>query len=306
MTGLGVEIKGVVKKYGTLKAVDDVSLRVSPGELFGIIGPDGAGKSTLFRMIATLLLPDSGKITIGDRDVVGDYRDVRSVLGYMPGKFSLYQDLTVRENLDFYASVFGTTVGENYHFISDIYRMLKPFEKRLARHLSGGMKQKLALCCSLIHRPQVLLLDEPTTGVDPVSRYEFWEILKRLSVDGMTIIVSTPYMDEAYKCSRMAMMIGGKVIKEGTPDDIIAGYNGKLWKVSGREVYGMLLAVKAYCGVVSCDSFGDSLHVVVRDDIEGLRSYLREKGYDDVTVEATKPTVEDCFIELVRDGCSDR
>ncbi len=302
--GLGVNIVNISKKYGSTVAVDNVSLNVAAGELLGIIGPDGAGKSTLLRMIATLVLPDSGEIKVGDYDGIADYHSIRRILGYMPGRFSLYQDLTVEENLDFFASVFGTTVTANYHYIKDIYCALEPFKRRRAGKLSGGMKQKLALCCSLIHHPEVLLLDEPTTGVDPVSRYEFWEILKRLSGAGMTIIVSTPYMDEAYKCHRIAMMLNGRIVKSGTPDEIIQEFDKRLWKVTGGDVYDLLLVLRSCPEVELCNSFGNSLHVVADTTKEKLCSFLAGNGYEDVLVEPLSPTVEDCFIEYVvgKDG----
>lgn len=297
--GLGVKIKNVTKTYGPIAAVDNVSLNIVSGELFGIIGPDGAGKSSLLRMIATLILPDNGKIDVGQYDAVADYHAIRGILGYMPGRFSLYQDLTVEENLEFFASVFGSTVSKNYHIIKDIYQALEPFKNRLAGKLSGGMKQKLALCCSLIHEPQVLLLDEPTTGVDPVSRFEFWEILKRLSSGGMTIIVSTPYMDEAYKCDRIAMMLDGRILEVGTPDEIISDFRDTLWKITGENVYDLLLAVRHYPCVKMSNSFGDSLHIVIDDDIDNLKSHLYQKGFNNVMIEKVLPSIEDCFIKFV-------
>ena len=212
-----VKVEGVSKHYGSVQALDDVSFEVRPGEIFGLIGPDGAGKSTLFRMLATLLCPESGRITVDGLDVVGDYRKLRACVGYMPGRFSLYPDLTVEENLNFFATLFGTSVRENYHLVEDIYKQIEPFKTRRAGKLSGGMKQKLALSCALIHKPVVLLLDEPTTGVDPVSRKEFWEMLRRLKREGITIIVSTPYLDEIRSCDRMAFLYGGAVKGIDTP-----------------------------------------------------------------------------------------
>ena len=217
-----VQIKNIAKSYGSVTAVRDVSLDISSGELFGLIGPDGAGKTTLFRILTTLLLADRGEATVCGMDVRKDWRQIRSISGYMPGRFSLYQDLSVEENLHFFATVFKTTVEKNYDLIHDIYVQIEPFAKRRAGKLSGGMKQKLALCCALIHRPRVLFLDEPTTGVDPVSRKEFWDILARIKEQGITIIVSTPYMDEASRCDRIALMRNGVCLRTDTPEAICA------------------------------------------------------------------------------------
>ncbi|MGP1479249.1 MAG: ABC transporter ATP-binding protein, partial [Capnocytophaga sp.] len=219
-----ITIHNLSKSYGTVQAVQNLSLEVKKGELFGLIGPDGAGKTTIFRMLTTLLLPDEGTATIEGWDIVNDYKEIRKHIGYMPGRFSLYQDLTVEENLTFFATVFGTTITENYDLIKDIYEQIKPFSNRRAGKLSGGMKQKLALCCALIHKPKVLLLDEPTTGVDVVSRKEFWQILARLKAQGISILVSTPYMDEASLCDRIALFQNGKVLSTSTPSQIIAQY----------------------------------------------------------------------------------
>ena len=227
-----VSVTQLSKSYSSIKALDDVSFDVPEGELFGIIGPDGAGKTTLFRLLTTLILPDGGSAVIEGLDVVKDYAAVRHIIGYMPGKFSLYQDLTVEENLNFFATVFNTTVKENYHLIEDIYKHIEPFRTRRAGKLSGGMKQKLALSCALINKPKVLFLDEPTTGVDPVSRKEFWEMLLKLKSQGITIIVSTPYMDEARLCDRIALMQNGKFLRIDSPENIIASYPQKLWSVT--------------------------------------------------------------------------
>ena len=218
-----VILNNITKVYGKEKkvAVDNISFSVNKGEVFGIIGPDGAGKTSIFRMLTTLLLPDGGTATVNGFDIVKDYKKIRNTVGYMPGKFSLYQDLSVEENLNFFATVFGTTIAENYDLIKDIYIQIEPFKKRRAGKLSGGMKQKLALCCALIHKPDVLFLDEPTTGVDPVSRKEFWEMLKRLKQQHITIVVSTPYMDEATLCDKIALMQNGKILSIDTPGNII-------------------------------------------------------------------------------------
>ena len=257
-----VSVSRLSKSYTLIKALDDVSFEVQKGELFGIIGPDGAGKTTLFRLLTTLILPDSGSAVVEDFDVVKDYASVRRIIGYMPGKFSLYQDLTVEENLNFFATVFNTTVKENYHLIEDIYKHIEPFKTRRAGKLSGGMKQKLALSCALIHKPKVLFLDEPTTGVDPVSRKEFWEMLLKLKSQGITIIVSTPYMDEARLCDRIALMQNGKFLRIDSPENIIASYPQRLWSVIADNMHGLLNDLRSCPYVKSSFSFGASYHVI--------------------------------------------
>ena len=234
-----VVVRNLTKVYGKEKvqAVDDVSFSVSKGELFGLIGPDGAGKTSIFRMLTTLLLPDAGSATVDGFDIVKDYKKIRNTVGYMPGKFSLYQDLTIEENLNFFATVFGTSIEENYHLIKDIYVQIERFKDRRAGKLSGGMKQKLALCCALIHKPSVLFLDEPTTGVDPVSRKEFWEMLKRLKAERITIVVSTPYMDEATLCDRIALIQNGKILSIDTPDKIVESYPDELYAIKADNMY---------------------------------------------------------------------
>src|SRR5688572_19013002 len=256
-----VSIHELSKSYKPSKvpAVDSITLEVSRGELFGLVGPDGAGKTTLFRMLTTLLLPDSGSATVDRFDIVKDYKHIRSHVGYMPGKFSLYQDLTVEENLKFFATLFGTTISENYHLIKDIYIQIEPFKNRRAGKLSGGMKQKLALSCALIHKPSVLFLDEPTTGVDPVSRKEFWEMLKRLKQEGITILVSTPYMDEATLCDRIALIQTGKILSIDTPGNIISSYPGKLYKIKSDNMFGLLKDLNNYPNTLSCYTFGEYL-----------------------------------------------
>ena len=219
---MSISVQNISKSYKELNAVDAVSFEVNSGELFGLIGPDGAGKTTIFRILTTLLIADEGQATVVDFDVIKDFKAIRNSVGYMPGKFSLYQDLTVEENLTFFATIFGTTIKENYDLIEDIYVQIEPFKNRRAGALSGGMKQKLALCCALIHAPKVLFLDEPTTGVDPVSRKEFWQMLKRLQQKGITILVSTPYMDEAALCDRIALIQKGKVLKIDSPQTIMS------------------------------------------------------------------------------------
>ena len=238
--------KSYGKKNEKILAVDDVSFEVNPGEIFGLIGPDGAGKTSIFRMLTTVLLPDSGSATVEGFDMVKDYKKIRRILGYMPGKFSLYQDLTVEENLNFFASIFNTTINENYHLIKDIYIQIEPFKDRKAGALSGGMKQKLALCCALIHKPKVLFLDEPTTGVDPVSRKEFWEMLQRLKKQGITMVVATPYMDEASLCDRIALIQHGKILSIDTPEQISESFPDLLFEVKAGRTSAVLRALENF------------------------------------------------------------
>src|SRR5215471_108504 len=239
-----VVVSDVVKTYGKKKdvvtALTGISFEVKRGEIFGIIGPDGAGKTSLFRILTTLLLPDGGSATVDGFDVVKDYREIRNRVGYMPGKFSLYQDLTVEENLNFFATIFNTTIQENYDLVKEIYSQIEPFKNRRAGKLSGGMKQKLALSCALIHRPSVLFLDEPTTGVDAVSRKEFWEMLRRLKEQGITILVSTPYMDEAELCDRVALIQSGKILTINTPGGIIDGFKKPLLAARASNMLHLL------------------------------------------------------------------
>ena len=243
-----VKLNNITKVYGKEKkvAVDNISFSVNKGEVFGIIGPDGAGKTSIFRMLTTLLLPDGGTATVNGFDIVKDYKKIRNTIGYMPGKFSLYQDLSVEENLNFFATVFGTTIAENYDLIKDIYIQIEPFKNRRAGKLSGGMKQKLALCCALIHKPVILFLDEPTTGVDPVSRKEFWEMLKRLKQQHITIVVSTPYMDEATLCDKIALMQSGKILSIDTPENIIQSFPDNLYKIKSDKMYALLKDLNKY------------------------------------------------------------
>ena len=244
------------KAYGPVRALKDLSFDVNRGEIYGIIGPDGAGKTTLFRILTTLLLADSGTATVAGLDVVRDYKRIRSIIGYMPGKFSLYQDLTEEENLRFFATVFNTTVEENYRLIEDIYKQIEPFKNRRAGKLSGGMKQKLALSCALIHKPAVLFLDEPTTGVDPVSRKELWEMLTKLRAQGITILASTPYMDEATLCDRIALIQNGEFMRVDTPRNIVAGFPDTLWSVRTGRMHRLLKDLRDLPFVKSSFSFG--------------------------------------------------
>jgi ABC-2 type transport system ATP-binding protein len=301
-----VTVNELVKTYGQQKeivAVDHVSFSVKKGEIFGLIGPDGAGKTSLFRILTTLLLPDSGSATVGGFDIVKDYKKIRSSVGYMPGKFSLYQDLSVEENLNFFATVFGTTLRENYDLIKDIYVQLEPFKKRRAGKLSGGMKQKLALCCALIHKPGVLFLDEPTTGVDPVSRREFWEMLKRLKMQNITILVSTAYMDEATMCDRIALMHNGRILSIDTPAGISASYPDQLFAVKAENMSKLLKALSGCQQVLSCYSFGQYAHVSVNRSEQNITEILNkclENTWDEkLEINPIRATVEDCFIKLL-------
>ena len=298
-----VSVSRLSKSYTSIKALDNVSFEVQKGELFGIIGPDGAGKTTLFRLLTTLILPDGGSAVVKDFDVVKDYASVRRIIGYMPGKFSLYQDLTVEENLNFFATVFNTTVKENYHLIEDIYKHIEPFKTRRAGKLSGGMKQKLALSCALIHKPKVLFLDEPTTGVDPVSRKEFWEMLLKLKSQGITIIVSTPYMDEAGLCDRIALMQNGKFLRIDSPENIIASYPQKLLSVTADNMHGLLNDLRSCPYVKSSFSFGASCHVTMVESATAAMpdEYMINKGYGNIDITEIKPTVEDCFMLMLKE-----
>jgi ABC-2 type transport system ATP-binding protein len=299
-----VVLDHITKTYdnGKILAVDDISLQVAEGELFGLIGPDGAGKTSLFRILTTLLLPDKGKATVRGYDCVKDYKAIRSRIGYMPGKFSLYQDLTVKENLDFFATLFGSSIEENYELIKDIYEQIKPFSDRRAGKLSGGMKQKLALCCALIHKPEVLFLDEPTTGVDVVSRKEFWEMLKNLKRQGITIVVSTPYMDEAMLCERIALIQGGKIMSVDTPADIIAQYPVKLYAIKADNIYRLLTELRNEPAIDSSYAFGEYIHITLRNDtgdIAAIQRHMEEKGHTHVEAKLIRPGIEDSFIRLM-------
>lgn len=300
-----VEVEGLKKKYGRYYALKGVSFKVNAGEIFGLIGPDGAGKTSIFRILTTLQLPDEGMVKVLGLDVVEDYHAVRAKVGYMPGRFSLYQDLTVEENIKFFATLFGTTLQENYELVKDIYSYLEPFKKRKAGALSGGMKQKLALSCALIHKPEVLFLDEPTTGVDPVSRKEFWMMLRRLKAQGMSIVVSTPYMDEATLCDRIALIRGGEFLDTDSPSNIIAKFDIPLLAVSGERMPALLNDVRRLPQVYSCFAFGDKHHVVLKDKVTDVRkciaelkSALSDMGHTAVDVEKIVPNIEDCYMYL--------
>ena len=298
---MSITVSNISKSYNKVKALDQISFDVKSGELFGLIGPDGAGKTTLFRVLTTLLIQDEGEATVAGYDVFKEYKSIRSHVGYMPGRFSLYQDLTVEENLNFFATIFGTTIEENYDLIKDIYIQIEPFKDRRAGKLSGGMKQKLALCCALIHKPKVLFLDEPTTGVDPVSRKEFWEMLKRLQQKNITILVSTPYMDEAALCDRIALITDGKILQIDTPESIISYFSKKIYKVKTSDTYQLIQDLRIYPQTHSAYPFGEYLHFTSNTPDfkeEDLVSFLTAKNHIGIEVFKTEPTIEDTFMEL--------
>ena len=296
-----IQVNNLSKSYGNVQALKNINLDIKSGELFGLIGPDGAGKTTLFRLLATLLLPDEGSAKLCEIDNVSEYKKIRNFLGYMPGKFSLYQDLSVIENLRFFATVFNTRIEDNMDMIRDIWLQIEPFKDRLAGQLSGGMKQKLALCCALIHQPKILLLDEPTTGVDSVSRSEFWQMLKGLKERGITIVVATPYMDEANLCDRVALIQEGEVLQVNTPDEIVKQFGKELYAVKSKDNYQTLLDLREFKSTNSVFLFGQSLHYTDTKNeasIDELKSYLANKGRSDITIEKIKPSIEDCFMAL--------
>lgn len=299
-----IAVHNLSKVYGKEKilAVDNVSFSVNRGEVFGLIGPDGAGKTSIFRMLTTLLLPDGGSATVDGFDIVKDYKEIRNTVGYMPGKFSLYQDLTVEENLNFFATVFGTSIKENYALIKDIYIQIEPFKNRRAGKLSGGMKQKLALCCALIHKPTVLFLDEPTTGVDPVSRKEFWEMLKRLKAEGITIIVSTPYMDEATLCDHIALIQNGKILTIDTPANIVKAYPDTLYAVKAESMYALLKQLRSYEKTINSYAFGEYAHASFQESasVVDVTNFLQDREVKNVVLHKTEATIEDCFIKLLK------
>jgi ABC-type multidrug transport system ATPase subunit len=299
--GLG---KVYQEKKKEIIAVQGINLEVDQGELFGLIGPDGAGKTTLFRMLTTLMIPTTGKALINDLNTVGDFRKIRQFIGYMPGRFSLYQDLTVKENLHFFATLFHTTIEANYEQIKDIYIQLEPFQNRRAGKLSGGMKQKLALCCTLVHQPSILFLDEPTTGVDPVSRKEFWQMLKKLKKDGMTIIVSTPYMDEASLCDRIALIQDGKILKIDSPSTVSNQFGRSLYAIESDHSFHLLHALRDIPMIDTCFSFGNAIHVTIKtgdqNSIEKVSIALEQQGISDVKISEITPGIEDVFMDLLQ------
>lgn len=298
-----VSATNIARAYGTTTALDGISFEVGDGELFGFIGPDGAGKTTLFRILVTLLRPDGGEAFVDGLHVVRDYRRLRRRLGYMPGRFSLYPDLSVEENLRFFATIFGTTIEENYNLIRDIYGQIEPFRDRRAGALSGGMKQKLALSCALIHRPRVLVLDEPTTGVDAVSRREFWEMLARLKSEGITIVVSTAYMDEADRCDRIALIQGGRLLGIDRPSAIADSFDRPLVAVRAADRLAALRALRQHPHARSVYAFGEDLHFTDdrdRADLDGLRRHLEAHGIGDAGVRTVRAGIEDVFMERMQ------
>lgn len=297
-----IEIHNLCKSYGKTKALENLNLSVEKNGFYGLIGPDGAGKTSLMRIITSLLLPDSGEIMVGGLDPVKDYKKLRLKLGYMPGKFSLYQDLSVEENLKFFARVFGTTIEENYHLIKPVYSQIEPFKTRRAGKLSGGMKQKLALSCALVHKPEILILDEPTTGVDAVSRREFWDMLKIIRQSGITILVSTPYMEEAVLCDKISLMFKGKIVDSGSPDEITSRFNYPLFNIKSENIPVLLKVLRNMPDIKSVNSFGQTIHLVARSNstrIEDIEKYLFENKIPDCKVEIINAGIEDCFIDYI-------
>ncbi len=295
-----ISVNDISKNYGKVKALQHISFEVEKNEIFGLIGPDGAGKSSLFRILTTLLIPTEGTATVEGLDTVKDYKKIRDIVGYMPGHFSLYQELTVEENMKFFAALFHTTIDANYHLIENIYKFLAPFKDRRAGKLSGGMKQKLALCCALIHKPKVLFLDEPTTGVDPVSRNEFWDILGELKKEGITILVSTPYMDEASRCQRIALIKDGQILQIDTPQHIVEGYGDQIYQVSAQDMHRLLLDIREIKEVKSCFPFGEYHHVTFETNYntDMFTSLLKSKGHTDIELKPIQADVEDCYLKL--------
>jgi ABC-type multidrug transport system ATPase subunit len=297
-----IQINNVSKSFGNTRALSNISFDVNEAEIFGLIGPDGAGKTTLFRILVTLLLADEGNASVIGLDVVKDFKAIRKSVGYMPGRFSLYQDLSVEENLNFFATIFNTTIEENYDLIKDIYHQIEPFKKRPAGKLSGGMKQKLALSCALIHKPDVLFLDEPTTGVDAVSRKEFWDMLKRIREQGITIMVSTPYMDEAQLCDRVGLIDGGHLLSIDTPEKIVSQFPHQLFAIRSANTFGLINDLRNYENANSVFPFGDFVHFTSLDEnlkSSDLKHYLEMKSHKNILVKETNPTIEDCFMELM-------
>lgn len=300
---ISVQVQNIKKSYGKTLAIENINFDVHQAELFGLIGPDGAGKTSIFRILTSLILADSGKVVLNGYDVVEDYKKIRQIIGYMPGKFSLYQDLTVEENLNFFATVFGTSISKNYDLIKDIYVQIEPFKKRRAGKLSGGMKQKLALSCALIHKPEILILDEPTTGVDAVSRKEFWDMLKRLKEKGITILVSTPYMDEASLCDRVALIQKGKIMEIDTPEKITGSFKRRLISIKSDNIYKLLKDLRQYPETYSVFPFGQTVHYTNKAEkinIEKISEYLKSKNHKNLEIKHIKANIEDCFMELMK------
>ena len=300
-SALAIEVKGISKSYDKVKALDQVSLDVRRGEIFGLIGPDGAGKTTLFKILVTLLNADEGSAQVDGLDIVKDYRTIRSRVGYMPGKFSLYPDLTIEENMEFFATLFGVTVEQNYDLVAPIYKQIEPFKKRRAGRLSGGMKQKLALSCALIHKPSVLFLDEPTTGVDAVSRSEFWDMLHNLREQGLSILVSTPYMDESSRCDRIALCNTGHILDIDSPQRMVEKFDGKLYGIKAHDMYDLLKALRNEDDITNCYTAGEYHHLLAKSgfDPDNLKQILIAQGHSDVEIKSIIPDIEDVFIRLL-------
>lgn len=297
-----IAIHDVSQSFGEVRALDHINLDIQGGELFGLIGPDGAGKTTLFKTLVTLLKADSGSSQVCGLDTVIDKKTIRTIVGYMPGTFSLYSDLTVYENLRFFADIFGTTIEEGYDLIKDIWVQIEPFKTRPAGKLSGGMKQKLALCCALVHQPKVLFLDEPTTGVDPVSRKEFWQMLQKLKEKNITIFVSTPYMDEAVLCDRVALIQDGKIMTTDTPQGIMDSFKRLLFEIKPTKVFDLLKVLYSWEKTYSCNAFGKSIHFIGKDDqvsAQDLKAFLDLNHLEVLAINPIKATIEDCFIEFM-------
>lgn len=297
-----IKINSISKSFGEIKALQHIDLEVAKGEIFGLIGPDGAGKTTLIRILTTLLLPDNGTAQVMGMDIIKDFRPLRRLFGYMPGRFSLYEDLTVEENLELFASIFGTTIQENYYLIEDIYKQIEPFKTRRAGKLSGGMKQKLALSCAMIHKPDVIFLDEPTTGVDPVSRREFWQMLRKLKDYGITIFVSTPYMDEASQCDRIALIQAGKILSIDTPQGIVNQFEGDLYAVITNKKQQLIKDLRNYKNAKSVFLFGNYIHYRNNTEVldkHDIADYLKQLGHGEIEIFKVEPTIEDCFLALM-------
>ena len=296
-----IEVNGLSKSFGTVKALDKVSFDVQRGETFGLIGPDGAGKTTLFKILVTLLDTDEGTATVDGLDIGRDYRAIRARVGYMPGRFSLYSDLTIEENMEFFANLFGVSVEQNYDLVAPIYSQIEPFKKRRAGRLSGGMKQKLALSCALIHKPSVLFLDEPTTGVDAVSRSEFWDMLHNLKKQGLSILVSTPYMDEASRCDRIALCNSGKILDIDTPSNMVKKFDGNLYGIKSKEMYSLLKALRGDKTIINSYTAGEYHHLLADNgfDAERMKQELTSSGHKDVEIKPIAPLIEDVFIKLL-------
>lgn len=299
-----IDIQHINKRFGKIEALHDINITVEEGEVFGLVGPDGAGKSTLFNILTTLLLPDSGQVDIMGMDVEKDYLQIRQSIGYLPGVFSLYPDLSVQENLAFFATMYKSSILDNMSLIKPIWKQLTPFKNRPAGKLSGGMKQKLALCCALIHKPKILFLDEPTTGVDPVSRKEFWDILKDIQHKGVTVVVSTPYMDEATRCDRIALIQNGNIIKIDTPQNIINNFRGHLYTVKMDDIFGLMQLMNQFELTCNYYPYGEHFHIAFYDEVDkalpAFEHFLQEHERHYGEIKPITPNIEDCFIELMQ------